>query len=136
MIQNLRDRFALQIRREKREERLKSQRTLKFTEERIAELLQCSDNQSATLLINAVGSSDEQGRLIAKLGGVPYFWALLNSKSKTKKENGIWGLANLCSHAPLECQEFQVLQFMETEVHRFETTQQLVSRIWLLSELS
>ncbi|CAD8134185.1 unnamed protein product [Paramecium octaurelia] len=135
LLYQKRECFSLRIRRNEIEKIFKEKRIPQLSKEMMLDLINNKDQESINRLTDATAGSKEQTLDLIQIGGIQFFYELLQSKEKT---NAFIGLGNLCSEKSVqdEVLELKIIEYMIEEVHRYKNLEDLSLRLWFLSVLA
>ncbi|CAD8049774.1 unnamed protein product [Paramecium sonneborni] len=125
--------FSQKIRRNENEKMFQEKRIPQISKEIMQNLINIKDQESINRLTDATTGSKEQTQDLIQIGGLKFFYELLQSKEKT---NAFIALGNLCSEKIVqeEVLELNIIEYMIEEVHRYKTLEDLSLRLWFLKE--
>ncbi|CAD8051040.1 unnamed protein product [Paramecium sonneborni] len=135
LLYQKRECFSQKIRRNEKEKIFKEKRIPQISKEIMLDLINNKDQESINRLTDATAGSKEQTQDLIQIGGIQFFYELLQSKEKT---NALIGLGNLCSEKVVqeEVLELKIIDYMIDEVHRYKNLEDLSLRLWFLSVLA
>ncbi|CAD8136708.1 unnamed protein product [Paramecium pentaurelia] len=130
-----RESFCLKLKRIEQERIFKEKRQTFYPKQHLIELLKKKDQDSINKLIYISEGSRQQIIELIEVGGIQYFFDLLNS---SQKDLAIVGLSNLYSQnsVKISSQDLVLFEIIENEVHQYQNIDQLVQRLRFLNVIT